>query len=413
MALERVRFLHSSNWKLEQPLGGVGDVPSELREEFLQAPFSAAERVVDLAIREQVDFLILTGDLIGLAAASPYALEFLLRQFARLREHQLAVYWLGGALDDPDLWPAQLDLPDNVHTFPAGRIEERVHIRDGEATAVLVGKSHRRGSEFRSVDYVGSGTTPRIALVYGDVSASSLDAQGVRYWALGGRDRYQSVLDGPVVACYTGRPQGRSPQDNQRHGPVLVELKFGECELRHLSSEVWSWRQERIESYQGTELSGLEQAMRDRLRQMARDESARGLLIEWSVNCGETLARTLRDESTKQRLLQSLRTQATTDAKWSLAIDVDPPEIPSDLWEEDSVCGDFLRAVRELQQQPESWQRLEASLPIDSPRELLWQQLQSLTLEQQQELWHYVASLGVDLLRGEATLTATDRGEKP
>ncbi len=413
MALERVRFLHSSNWKLEQPLGGVGDVPSELRDEFLQAPFAAAERVVDSAIREQVDFLLLTGDLLGLADASPYALEFLLRQLERLREHQLAVYWIGGALDDPDLWPAQLDLPDNVHTFPVGQIEELVHTRDGEAIAVLVGKSYRRGGEFRSVDYAGSGSTPRIALVYGDVPASSLDAQGVRYWALGGQDRYQSLLDGPVAACHAGSPQGRSPQDPQRHGPVLVELKFGESELRHLASDVWSWRRERIATYEGKELSGLEQAMRERLRQIVRDESARGLLIEWSVKCSEALTRLLRDDSTKERLLQSLRSQAATDAKWSLAIDVDPPEIPSELWEEDSVCGDFLRAVRELRQQPESWQKLEASLPIDSPRELLWQQLQALTLEQQQELWQYVAGLGIDLLRGEATLTATDRGEKP
>ena len=148
MSLERVRFLHSSDWQLEQPLGGVAEVPAELHDEFLRAPYRAAERVVEGAIRERVDFVVLTGNLLCLDAASPHVLEFLLQQFERLAEQQIAVYWLGGAEDDPDLWPAQLELPASVHTFPVGRVEQVTHVRDGETIAVLVGQSYRRDTAF-------------------------------------------------------------------------------------------------------------------------------------------------------------------------------------------------------------------------------------------------------------------------
>ena len=214
MSLERVRFLHSSDWQLEQPLGGVAEVPAELHDEFLRAPYRAVERVVELAVRERVDFVVLTGNLLCLDAASPHVLEFLLQQFERLAEQQIAVYWLGGAEDDPDLWPAQLELPASVHTFPVGRVEQVTHVRDGETIAVLVGQSYRRDAAFRAADYVGSGKTPRVALVHGALQAKSLEASGISYWALGGRSGISPCWRGgrprampavPRVACRSRR----------------------------------------------------------------------------------------------------------------------------------------------------------------------------------------------------------------
>ncbi len=410
MALERVRFLHSSDWRLEEPLGGVRYIPAPLHDEFLQAPFRAAERVIDLAIRERVDFLILTGDLLRHETASPYALEFLLQQFERLREQQIVVYWLGGKRDDPDLWPAQLDLPSNVRTFAPHQIDEFVHERDGVPIAVVVGRSFRPDVPFRAAEYGGGGTTPRVALVYGTPAAESLDAPGVNYWALGGRPSFQRLLDGSATACYAGSPQGRTPQQTQRHGPLLVELKFGEAELRQLSSEVWSWRQERLELPDGADLADLERLLRENARQVSPDESAQGCLIAWSIAGNERIARELRDLLVQQRLLESLE-KHTSEARWTIELVTEPPEIPAELWEEDSICGDFLRAVRELQRAPDGWRKLESFFPPEPMRDLLEEQLEHGSPEQQQELWRQVAAWGIDLLRGEEPLASASSGE--
>ena len=112
------------------------------------------------------------------------------------------------------------------------------------------------------------------------------------------------------------------------------------------------------------------------------------------------------DGTEQARLLPTLYSQARTDAKWTLAIRTEPAPLPVEAWDEDSVCGDFLRAVRELQQQPESWRNLELET-LDPPlRDLLAGQLQQLSPEEQQTLWQEVAAVGRDLLRGELTPAA-------
>ena len=143
---------------------------------------------------------------------------------------------------------------------------------------------------------------------------------------------------------------------------------------------------------------------RDRLGQLTKDESTDGLLLTWSVVADGPLARQLRDGPQRLRLLQSLQRQAATDGKWTLELDLEPAAIPAPWWEEDSVCGDFLRAVRELQQQPESWQKLETYLPAEPVRDVLLEQLRQMSAEQQQQLWQHVAAWGTDLLRGDVTL---------
>jgi hypothetical protein len=172
-----------------------------------------------------------------------------------------------------------------------------------------------------------------------------------------------------------------------------------------LGSEEWSWCRERIELPAGADSPALEQAIRQRLGQLTSEESAQGLLLTWSVVCDGPLARRLREGTEQARLLPALRAQARADAKWTLAVEAESPAIPTEEWEEDSVCGEFLRAVSELQQQPESWRKLESQLPDEPLRDILLDQLKQLSAEQRRELWQQVAVLGRELLRGEMTLS--------
>ena len=64
MSQPPLRFLHSGDFHLERPLSGVADVPSHLRELFLDAPYIAARRVFEAALAEGVDALLLSGDLV-------------------------------------------------------------------------------------------------------------------------------------------------------------------------------------------------------------------------------------------------------------------------------------------------------------------------------------------------------------
>src|SRR3954471_18754749 len=124
MSGQHFRFLHAGGFTLDEPLSGLSDVPEPLIEPFIDAPFSAAQRVFDAAIEERVDFLALGGDLLELAHPSPRAIAFLLDNFERLDAHGIAVYWACGRLDPPQDWPTAARLPARVKQFSPTAPEE-------------------------------------------------------------------------------------------------------------------------------------------------------------------------------------------------------------------------------------------------------------------------------------------------
>jgi DNA repair exonuclease SbcCD nuclease subunit len=411
MALPQVHFLHSSDWRLETPLGGVPEVPAELREAFLEAPYQAAERVVQAAIDQRVDFLILSGNILSIELASPYTFEFLMRQWQRLAEHQIAVYWLGGTHDDLDLWPAALTLPSHVHVFGSSAIQRFEHLREGRVVARIAGQSDPQGAGWRAADYAASDdTVARIAVAFGETATRSLENKGIDYWALGGRDQHQLVIQGKQAASWCGGPQGRTPADLGPHGAVLVQWEYGRCETQLIETDVFRWSRQSIDATHLQSVDELQgQLQRSiQLTPMTPNESSRfQTLIECSVVCRGELMRQLYDPLVDERLRRGLQPNSPNASHWILSIDPEPAELPGELWEEDTILGDFLRTVRRLGQDGEAWRELLTYVPDSSVRERLAAGLTHEFVEgsdaARQRFWRDVAVWGSEMLRGEST----------
>ena len=410
MSLQTVRFLHSSDWQLEVPMGGVPNIPASLREPFLDAPYQAAERVVQTAIEEKVDFVLLSGNLLSLETASPYSFDFLLRQFVKLHEQQIAVYWLGGEFDDLDLWPTQLDLPDNVHFFPVGMMHHFHHQRDGKQVAELMGQSWRRESSFRARDFAGTNDgIPRIAVCSGDPPKRSLENKGVDYWAFGGRSHYEVLMDGTTTAVFCGSPQGRQPSELDGHGAVLVECSATGVSQQLLDMDVWRWREERVEV--GSDIVSIEDLkvqMSERLAKISHDSTRYSWLIVWSIICRGGLAVSLWGDAGRNELLRSLRGETENDSRWTMAIEALPSSLSADLTEEDTILGDFLRAVQKYRQNTDAWQELLPYLPAEESSESVAAILQRGSDDDRELLWQRVSTWGADLLSGDAAVQSVD-----
>ena len=117
------RFLHLSDLYLGEPVTGIQDPTGDLREAMLAAPFVAMEKAFSIAIRERVEFILLTGNILDLHQPSPKSISFLHRQFERLLSSGIEVYWCSGPLDPAHLWPTALDLPENVALFGSSTVE--------------------------------------------------------------------------------------------------------------------------------------------------------------------------------------------------------------------------------------------------------------------------------------------------
>ncbi len=69
------------------------DLPDHLRPALVEAPWKAAEAVFEHAILENVDFVLLCGDLLNPISSGACGPAFLIEQFELLRERNIAVYW--------------------------------------------------------------------------------------------------------------------------------------------------------------------------------------------------------------------------------------------------------------------------------------------------------------------------------
>ena len=68
-----VRLLHASDLHLERVPTGLPTIPDHLLSRLVDSAYAAARRVFETAIAENVDALILAGDVVDVSLAGPRA----------------------------------------------------------------------------------------------------------------------------------------------------------------------------------------------------------------------------------------------------------------------------------------------------------------------------------------------------
>ena len=101
-----LRFIHASDLHLELPVHGMDEVPQHMADALIDAPYDAARRLFDTAVSEPVDFVVFAGDVYHPHSGGARALDFLVRQFQRLAEANIRIYWAGGLVDPSGRLPS-------------------------------------------------------------------------------------------------------------------------------------------------------------------------------------------------------------------------------------------------------------------------------------------------------------------
>jgi DNA repair protein SbcD/Mre11 len=400
------RFIHASDFHLERPLMGVADVPDHLRNLFLDSPYAAAQRVFDAALAEDVRFVVLAGGIVT-PAAGPRGPLFLAEQFARLAEREIAVYWAGSQIDPPEVWPSAVRLPRNVRFFPRGQIESLVVSSVAGPLARLVGTSCDTERPWRPGDFTPDMTgLYTVAVAHGQPDPALLQSRGIHYWALGGRHDRGTPCGSPQIAHYCGTTQGRMPDESGVHGCTLVQVDE-QCETRTslIPTDVVRWSSERVVIDEATTREDLESRLRQRMQTILEASPSTALLISWTVAGRGPLVGLLRHGAMASELLQSLRSDYgyASPAAWSVSLDVELAEtLPPEWYEQETIRGDFLRAIRQLQMNPDTPLGLEQYV-AESHRIGTVGQVANLSCAKtsRQNVLREAALLGVDLLSGE------------
>jgi DNA repair exonuclease SbcCD nuclease subunit len=397
-----LRLVHASDLHLELPVHGLADVPDHLRDLLIEAPYHAAEQVFETALAEDVDAVLLAGDVLNVDRAGPPAIVLLLDHFARLAERNIPVYWAGGAVDVPDSWPRSVSLPSNVYVFPIGRVESLDLSRAGEVVARVQGTSCPEGG---TVDARGFHRDVHglftVGVAYGTNDSTGHEGDRVHYMALGGRHLQQTVDEHPGIAHYCGSPQGRWPQETGPHGCTVVTVdETGRAKTKFVATDTVRWLEQSLEITASTREEQLRDRMIERLEKLQAQHPGVDLFIRWTIRGTGPLVNRLRPNSLADELLTDLRRQfgERSPVAWSESIHCDSPlSVPAEWYDQETCLGDFLRVVRDFELHETPFD-LRTFLPPNVRDEFLESIAVLETDEANKELLCRASKLGVDLL---------------
>jgi DNA repair exonuclease SbcCD nuclease subunit len=209
--------------------------------------------LVTQAIDEQVDFMVVAGDVYDGDWKDFNTGLFFVRQMGRLRHAGIPVYLLYGNHDADSEMTRGLELPDNVHVFSSRkaetyRIEHKKVALHGRSFKVAATTENLLPSYPEPVaGWLNIGVL-HTALEgnaehakYAPCSVAELQAKGYQYWALGHVHEHW-MLRGDVTIAYSGNLQGRHIRELGSRGALLVTAEDGEItEVDRLEVDVLRW----------------------------------------------------------------------------------------------------------------------------------------------------------------------------
>ncbi|MEK6804372.1 MAG: DNA repair exonuclease [Nitrospirota bacterium] len=249
-----MRFIHASDLHIDSPLRGLDRYEGAPVERLRNATRSAFERLVDLALAERVDFLLLAGDIYDRDWQDFHTGLFFRGQMVRLERSAIRCFIVQGNHDAQGVISRQLTLPANVTVF-SSRSAQTIRLDD---LSVAI---HGRSFPEREVneDLVPSYPPPvqgcfNIGLLhtsltgraghdtYAPTDLPTLVAKGYDYWALGHVHAREVLNERPrIVFC--GNLQGRHAKETGAKGCELVTVEAGRIEAEFIALDVVRWSQ--------------------------------------------------------------------------------------------------------------------------------------------------------------------------
>ena len=234
-----LRFVHTADLHLDSPFIGIKAIaPDNVATALRDATFSAYENIIDLCIDEQVDALIVAGDVYDSADRSLRAQLKFVDGLKRLDQAGIRSFVCHGNHDPLDGWEAHLDYPSSCTCF--GSESDVVPVfEDDPERAVVHGISYPKQDVYENLALrlgTADSSTFSIGLVHANVgsdashvnyapcSLDDLERSGMDYWALGHVHSRQVLSERSPTVVYPGNPQGRHPNESGARGVYLVEV---------------------------------------------------------------------------------------------------------------------------------------------------------------------------------------------
>jgi DNA repair exonuclease SbcCD nuclease subunit len=246
------RFIHAADIHLDSPLKGLERYEGAPVDRIRQATRRALENLVQLALDEKVQFVLIAGDLYDGDWKDYNTGLFLGRQLSRLRDAEVPVVLIAGNHDAENKMTRTLRLPDNVSLLSSASPETKTLEEIGVA---IHGQSFPRAAEERDL----SAQYPQAAqglfnigllhtcatgaskhARYAPCTLEGLRSKGYDYWALGHVHERRTLHQDPHV-IFPGNVQGRDIGEPGAKGCMLVTVDGRSVSAEFQSLDVLRW----------------------------------------------------------------------------------------------------------------------------------------------------------------------------
>jgi exonuclease SbcD len=237
--MKRLRFIHAADLHVDSPFKGMAELPQKLRERVRESTFQSLKQLALLAIREQVDFVLISGDVYDLADRSLRAQIRFQKAMELLADRDIPAFIIHGNHDPEDGRAAKLTWPDQVHFFASDRVETVAVEKAGRGViAHIHGISYKTAAVTENLALQFKAAEPfmyHIGLLHTNVdgdpghdnyapcSKGDLLSSGMNYWALGHVHTRKVLSHNPAIV-YPGNLQGRSIRETGPRGCYVVDV---------------------------------------------------------------------------------------------------------------------------------------------------------------------------------------------
>jgi DNA repair exonuclease SbcCD nuclease subunit len=290
-----MKFLHAADIHLDSPMAGLQARAEPLGEELRHCTREAFANLVDLAIAEDVAFLVIAGDLYDGDWKDFSTGLFFAAQMKRLGR---PCFLLRGNHDAQSVITRRLPAMPNVHEFST-RKAETITLRD--LGVALHGQSFpdREVPEDLAAGYpdpvpgllnIGvlhtSADDPGEHATYAPCTPDRLRTKGYDYWALGHIHQRRVLHERPWIV-FPGNLQGRHARETGPKGCSLVTVEAGRIAgVEHRSLDVLRWAALEVDAT-GADEAGLFDRIAAAAHRAFADAEGRPLLLRLTL-AGET-----------------------------------------------------------------------------------------------------------------------------
>lgn len=232
------RFLHAADIHIDSPLHGLSRYEGLPEQEVRGATRAAFDNLVQCALDEAVDFVLIAGDLFDGEWRDMGTGLYFARAIGRLDQAGIPVFLLAGNHDAESVITKSLPWPPNVRLFGTKRPETHIladlgiaiHGQSFPTPAVtdnLVLAYPDAAAHHFNIGMLHTALAGRKGhAAYAPCSLDDLRSKCYDYWALGHVHEHEIVCEEPHVV-FPGNTQGRTIREAGPKGAVLVSVEDG------------------------------------------------------------------------------------------------------------------------------------------------------------------------------------------